>query len=104
GPSGTGQTRASVPGSCSKLPWVQGLIACGTAVTPGRLGPGWCDRLEVAAVVRQRKTPRSQVDAWLRDLTVGSRPSLGPTFISASSHLTSRGTFRSSPFVFAQGL
>ena len=41
---------------------------------------------------RQRKAPRSQVSAWLRDLTVGSSISLGSILIASLPLHTARGT------------
>jgi hypothetical protein len=36
----------------------------------------------------EQKAPRNQVPTWLRDLTVGSRTSLGSSLIGASTLLT----------------
>src|SRR5262245_20836875 len=71
----------------------------------GSLRPGLCDRLEALPGATQPKAPRSQAPTWLRDLTIGSRTSLGPAFISASFLPAARGgTAASRPSLFAQGL
>jgi hypothetical protein len=52
-----------------------------------------------------RKAPRSQVGAWLRDLTIGSKTSLGSVVIASCLGCGTRGLSLSSrTSLFAQGL